>query len=192
MRFRLAFAALSVLACGSWLMTQGCGGDDTTTTDASDDTTGGDVNPPPPDSGKDVVTPPDSGGDGSTTDGGGGDGGTDGSSTGLTFSCGTDGGTVTDCAQCTGATQPCVFCETADASVLSGACTQFHNSCFGLAPNGFGNCGCTTAADCPEGYQVCRAFGNNHSCRTCSESNNNNGLTCENAGTCDYADGGCI
>jgi hypothetical protein len=76
-----------------------------------------------------------------------------------------------------------------DASVLEGRCTPMHQNCAGGIPNGFEDCRCQDASTCPEGYQICNANGR---CHTCSDQNANNGLKCENGGTCDFADGGCL
>ncbi len=192
MRSRAALMILCSISCGAWLATQGCGDNTVTTDGGNDGTTGNDGNNPPPDSGNQDVAQQDTG----VPDTGGGDasdGGVlpDGSSTGLSFSCGNDGGTVTDCAQCTGATQPCVYCEIVDASVHAGECRPFGSSCnFNpTPPTGFAGCPCfNDASTCPESYQVCR----NATCRTCSDSTNNNGLKCQSGGTCDNVDGGCI
>ena len=197
MRLRLTFLLISSVSCGAWLFAQGCGGDTVATDDGGNDgTTAPDNNnPPPPDSGNpDVVVTPDTG----APDTGGGDGGVqpDSSSSGLVFSCGNDGGTVTDCSQCQGATEPCVYCQFGDASVMTAQCRPFGTSCnFNpFPPQGFGGCPCSAgdASTCPESYQVCRQGGNFYSCRTCSDSTNNNGLKCKNGGTCDNVDGGCI
>lgn len=104
----------------------------------------------------------------------------------LTFACGNQ--TVSDCAQCNGFPEPCVYCQQGNPSVLAGRCTTMSGSCFQGAPNGFALCTCSNASTCPEGYQVCR----NQTCRTCSDSTNNNGLTCKNGGSCNNLDGGCI
>ncbi len=193
MRTRVAFLVLCSLSCGAWIAAQGCGGDSSTTDGGNDGTTGNDVNNPPPDSGKQDVAQQNDTGVPDTGGGDASDGGTqqDSSSGNLVFACGTDGGTVTDCAQCTGATQPCVYCEIGDASVHAGECRTFGSSCnFNpTPPTGFAGCTCfNDASACPESYQVCR----NATCRTCSDSTNNNGLKCENGGTCDNVDGGCI
>ncbi|HSQ64446.1 MAG TPA: hypothetical protein VLM85_14580 [Polyangiaceae bacterium] len=196
MRLRFAFVGLCSVACASWMFAQGCGGDTSPADDGgSDGTTGGDSNPPPPqDSGGDV-NPGDTGAP-DTGPGDAGDGGVqpDGASSNVSFRCAVDGGTVTDCSQCQGFPQPCVYCETADASTLTGQCRTMGTSCFQNAPQGYGACPCSAgdASTCPESYQVCRSFANNpYSCRTCSDSTNNNGLTCQNGGTCNNVDGGC-
>jgi len=104
----------------------------------------------------------------------------------LAFACGT--GTVSDCSQCNGMPQPCVYCKQGDATSLAGRCTTAGTSCAFGAPSGYGECTCAnSASSCPESYEVCR-FG---SCRTCSDSNTNDGLTCQNGGKCDSQDGGC-
>ena len=188
MRLRLAFLLVSSVSCSAWLFTQGCGGDTTTTDDGGNDgTTGGDTNPPPPnDSGSDVITQNDTG----APDTGGGDGGTqpDGSSSNVSFRCGIgpEAGTVSDCSQCQGFPEPCVYCGFQDASVMTGTCHVANGSCFQGAPNGFGLCPCNggDASTCPEAYQVCRQGGNFYSCRTCSDSTNNGGLSCQGGGTC--------
>ena len=104
----------------------------------------------------------------------------------LTFACGNQ--TVADCTQCNGFPEPCVYCQQGKPSVLAGRCTTTNGSCFQGAPNGFALCTCNDASTCPEGYEVCR----NQTCRTCSDSNSNNGLTCKSGGTCNNLDGGCI
>lgn len=98
----------------------------------------------------------------------------------LQFACGNT--TVADCAQCAGKTEPCVYCEQNNVSVLAGVCAQLGQSCFPNAPNGFALCSCNgnNVGACPAAFQVCR----NQSCRTCSDSNNNGGLTCKGGGTC--------
>ncbi len=98
----------------------------------------------------------------------------------LQFTCGNT--TVADCSQCTGKTEPCVYCQQNNASVLAGVCAQLGQSCGANAPNGFALCSCNgnNVGACPEAFQVCR----NQSCRTCSDSNNNGGLTCKGGGTC--------
>lgn len=188
--------ALAALSCVCWSFAQACGGDGAVDLDGSTDgTTGGDTVTPPPDSGgQDVVVIDDTGtGDTGTTDAG--DAGTtpDSSSGGLAYRCGFDGGTVTDCSQCVGATQPCAFCGTADASVILGVCTALHTNCFNAIPsNQYQDCPCPAdAGACPESYQIC-ATGGGGRCHTCSDQNTNNGMKCENGGTCDYVDGGCL
>jgi hypothetical protein len=197
MRLRLTFLLVSSVSCGAWLFAQGCGGDTATLDDGGNDgTTNPDnFNPPPPDSGNpDVVVTPDTG----APDTGGGDGGVqpDGSSSGIAFQCGfgPDAGTVSDCSQCANNPEPCVYCQFGDASVMTGRCTQMNGSCFNISPNGYGFCPCAggDAGACPESYQVCRQFNNQFFCRTCSDSQNNNGLTCKSGGTCNNVDGGCI
>ncbi len=122
----------------------------------------------------------DGGTDGAPTDANSGDGA-------LTFVCGTNG-TVSDCSQCAGQPEPCVFCNQQNPSMLAGRCLAANASCFGAQPNGYGFCACNNnASACPEAYEVCRmGF-----CRTCTDSNNNNGLTCKSGGTCAPFDGGC-
>jgi hypothetical protein len=162
--FGLAAAALVVGAC-----TQDFGVFDPKTADAGSD------------GGADATSPPDAAADAGT------DAAPPTEAGALTFSCGPNN--VSDCSQCAGFTQPCVYCQFGNPSVLAGRCVGFHQSCFQGTPNGFGFCQCNnTASTCPESYQVCH----NGSCRTCSDSNTNDGLTCQSGGTCDYADGGCL
>jgi hypothetical protein len=193
MRARVLLVAIS---CVSWAIVEACGGSTDDTLDGSTDGTT-ETTPPPPDSGgNDVVNPDDTGtGDTGTTDGGGdamptdaSDGGAQDSGTTIgTWKCGAT--TVTNCSQCTGYTQPCVYCAVTDASVLSGVCTLINSNCYTTIPTGYGDCACADASTCPESYQVCTNFGR---CHTCSDSTQNNGLSCENGGTCDSADGGCL
>jgi hypothetical protein len=100
------------------------------------------------------------------------------------YQCGT--GTVASCDQCSGMLQPCVYCG--NGSTTAGVCVALHQSCFGSAPNGFGVCACGNPSACPAGFQVCRQG----SCRTCAESVNNVGSTCNSGGTCNPQDGGCF
>ena len=192
MRLRSAFLAL---ACVSWAFAQACGGDSGVDLDGSTDGTVFEA-APPIDSGNDVVIIDDTGtGDTGTPDTGTSDGSTADASDGGTqidsgigtWKCGAT--TVSDCAQCIGYTQPCVYCSNADASVLSGVCTLINTNCFNSLPNGYQDCACTDASTCPESYQVCSGQGR---CHTCSDSQNNATLKCENGGTCSYPDGGCL
>ncbi len=191
-------AFLLGLSCVCWSLTQACGGDTGSGLDGSTDgTVGNDVNNPPPDSGgQDVVNNNDTG----TSDTGTNDTGTSDASdggtitdSGIAYRCG-DSGTVTDCSQCTGFIQPCVYCAFTDASVHEGICTPFHTNCFNALPpnSAFVDCPCNNdASTCPESYQVCVGGGGGR-CHTCSDQTGNNGLKCENGGTCDYTDGGCL
>jgi hypothetical protein len=131
----------------------------------------------PSDGGSDAVAPPDAAPDAPPP----GDGGA------LMFTC-NGGSSVADCSQCSGNPQPCVYCRQGNPSNLAGRCTTMNGSCFQGAPSGYSLCSCTNASTCPEAYQVCR----NQTCRTCSDSSNNDGLTCQGGGTCDHVDGGCI
>jgi hypothetical protein len=120
----------------------------------------------------------DSASDSAAPDAGGGDGG-------LTFQCG--GGTVSSCSQCNGMPQACVYCRFNDPAVQTGTCVTMGSSCSNGIPAGFARCACATASACPENDQVCRMG----TCRTCSESQFNNGSACTGGGTCNSADGGC-
>ena len=192
MRLRFALVAVS---CVCWSFAQACGGEANVDIDGSTDgTTGGDTNPPPPQDsgGQDVVVADTGTQDTGTADAG--DGGTkpDSSTSGLAYRCGLDGGTVTGCSQCAGNVQPCAYCQTLDASVLLGVCVPMHTDCYSNAvPIGYTTCSCAggDAGACPESYQICNSFGR---CHTCSDVYTNGGLKCENGGTCDYADGGCL
>jgi len=93
----------------------------------------------------------------------------------LTYQCGTK--TVADCSSCTNMPQPCVFCG---SSSLAGKCVQKGQSCTGGAPSGFSVCTCTSAANCPESFDVC----NKNQCRTCGDSTSDNTLACKGGGTC--------
>ena len=189
MRARLV---LTGLVCVSWVFAQACGGDSTTDDGGTDGTTN-DVVQQPDTSGNDVVTNPDTGpDDGGTTDASDGGTTTDASDGGTTIDTGIAQWTcgsvkVSDCSQCTGFTQPCAYCNVQDASVLSGQCVQTGTNCFNNIPQGFQDCVCADASTCPEAFQICSAQGR---CHTCTDSPQNNGLTCENKLTC-AADAGC-
>lgn len=129
--------------------------------------------------GGDATTPTDGASGDASVNEAGGDGGA------LSFTCGGDA--VGDCSQCSGMPQPCVYCEQGNAASLAGRCVAMNGSCFIGAPSGYTLCSCTAASSCPESFQVCR----NKTCRTCSDSNNNGGLTCQSGGTCNDQDGGC-
>lgn len=186
-----------LLASSLWGLVQACGGADTILGDGGPNDATVDVTPSNDSGGQDVVQQ----GDGATGDGGtttgdatASDGATDGGTTtdggGLAFRCGTS--TVTDCSQCPNATQPCVYCGFLDASVLRGVCTTLHQGCQNTIPQGFQDCPCPQdPSGCPEAYQVCSNSGGGR-CHTCSDDNNNDGLTCQNGGTCDAVDGGCL
>ena len=183
------------LVFSGWGIAQGCGGaDGSGLGDGSDDGTISDspVNNPDVAQQNDGGNPNDTGqgGDGTTTEGGATDGGvTDGGGSNVLLRCGD--ASVNDCTQCVGATQPCVYCGVADASAQTGVCTPMHTSCLNAIPNvNFQDCPCTDASTCPESYQVCTSnFGR---CHTCSDSFTNNGLKCENGGTCSFDSGSCL
>lgn len=172
---------------------QGCGGSDVTIPDGSDDGTVADG--PGTDSGgqdvaqNDTGTTEAGGGDGSTGEGGSSDGGITDAGSNTLLRCGD--ASVNDCSQCQGATQPCVYCNFLDASVLTGVCTPLHQNCFNTIPQGFQDCVCQSPSACPEAYQVCSTSGGGR-CHTCSDNNNNTSLKCENGGTCNAVDGGCL
>lgn len=181
------------LAFGGYGIAQGCGGSDATIPDGSDD-----VTVPGNDGGQDVTQTNDTGtndattgGDGGATDGGSTDSGVvDSGGGGVLLRCGD--ASVNDCAQCQGATQPCVYCNFLDASALTGVCTPLHQNCFNTVPQGFQDCVCVQdAGACPESYQVCSTSGGGR-CHTCSDNQTNTSLKCENGGTCNAADGGCL
>ncbi len=181
--------ALFLFFCfGGYGIAQGCGGSDATIPDGSDD-----VTIPGNDSGgQDATQQNDTG----TTDGGGGDGSTitDGGTTdsgggsNVLLRCGD--ASVNDCSQCQGATEPCVYCGAFDASTMTGVCMAAHTNCFNNIPQGFNDCPCFfDASTCPESYQVCTQQGR---CHTCEDNTTNAGLKCENGGTCNAVDGGCL
>ena len=182
---RLLLLASSI---GGVALVQACSGDDNVTTgdggpDATADTT------------LDVAPPNDAAQDSGATDsasdtGTGGDSGSDtGTATGLQYKCGTS--TVSDCASCTGKTQSCVYCGLLDASALEGVCVAQGTPCLGGAVTTFTDCSCTTAADCPEAFQVCVGPGKNTVCQTCGDNGGTGGQKCKSGGTCDAVDGGC-
>ena len=134
-------------------------------------------------------------GDASASDATGSDGGGDATPTmdasgsdagGLAFTCGA--GSVSSCTSCNNMPVPCVFCGTGGA--LAGACIPAGMSCFNAAPSGFMLCLCGggNPSSCPAADQVCRTG----TCRTCAESINNAGYTCNGGGKCNPTDGGCI
>ncbi len=185
MRFRASFLVVSFV---SYAVAQGCGGStdsqgppDSSVDSSSNDTGNGNDTSTNDTGTNDTGTGNDAGSDAS-------DAGTDTGTTIGTWTCGN--ATVTDCSQCIGFTQPCVYCAVTDASVQSGACVQEHTNCFnGGIPNGFADCPCTAATQCPDDFQVCTQAGR---CHTCEDNNGNNGLTCKNGGKCDAVDGGCL
>jgi hypothetical protein len=199
MRFHLLFLVGTVAALGC---VEACGGD---TTDGGADSGGPDTTTtdvtPPIDTGTDTTTTTDAPDDTTTvtdtgtTDGGGtdaSDGGAQDSGlvTLTSWQCGSV--TVSDCTQCTGYTQPCVYCATGfqDAAAYTGVCVITHSNCLNAIPNGYQDCPCNNdASTCVESYQICN---NQNRCHTCEDNNNNTGLTCQNGGTCNATDGGCL
>lgn len=187
MRWRFAWLGLLVWACGGQTDTgdgglgDGGGVDSTTDVGSPNDGGGGDVS--------NDVSAGDSGPMDASVDASDGSVTMEAGNIGI-WSCGT--AMVTDCSMCTGFTQPCAYCNMADASDLRGACVQTGTNCAFSLPMGFQDCLCMTAATCPESYQVCQNFGGGGRCHTCSDTNTNNGLTCQNGGKCDFADGGCL
>ena len=191
---RLRWLALTA-SCLGYAVVQ-CGGDSGTGDGGPDATTDAptvDTSPPQDSNTNEVVTNETGTNDSGTTDGGSDTGTSDASDGGggktiTSWSCGNT--TVSNCTACVGFTQPCAYCNMADASDLVGACIQTGTNCFTTIPNGYQDCPCNMdASTCPESYQVCTNAGR---CHTCSDNNTNNGLTCENGGKCDYADGGCL
>jgi hypothetical protein len=193
MRFRSVILAV---ACASYAGVAACGGSTDTGIDGGPDGSGpldsttNDVVQQQNDAGNDVVTVNDTGTGNDASDGGttivdsGGIG---------SWQCGT--AVVTDCSQCIGFTQPCVYCNVTDASDHIGTCVQTHTNCANGVTTQYQDCPCNAgdASACPESDQVCIQFTvNNGRCHTCSDQATNNGLTCENGGKCDYADGGCL
>jgi hypothetical protein len=192
MRHRVLTLSLLIVSSS---FTQACGGDsgagvtpDDGSVDSTTDDTGTNDTGTGESGGDDTGTNDTGTSDTGATDAGDG-GAKDSGSGNVVLQC-PDGGATTDCAQCTGAPQPCVYCDMNDASALQGVCTPMHQNCFQNIPNGFEDCRCMMdASTCPEGYQVCTV---NDRCHTCSDQNGNDMLKCQNGGTCNYADGGCL
>jgi hypothetical protein len=194
-----------LLVVGAWvgavLVAQACGGETGTVDGGVDGATNDgtfDV-APQNDAGSDVNSGSDTGSsdtgttDSSTTDASDG-GTTDSGGTNIgSWTCGT--ATVSDCSACIGHTMPCVYCANADASVLAGVCVITAGGCGTSMPNGYNLCRCNAdAGACPEPFQVCLNPGGpptNDVCDTCGAVPLTNGLTCENGGKCNAADGGC-